>query len=133
MPPRGSCRFSHDIQDDGVTPCCFGPTCRLGHASRVTFVDAKQKSEYWKEYHKDGNLDGDSPAVRDATLLRSQLEPWPTSTLRTRLVESFGESYAELDGLARGDIMERLLKHYEKYGERRSFEWMDKRCQNKSE
>ncbi|CAJ1964267.1 unnamed protein product [Cylindrotheca closterium] len=119
VPPRGSCRFSHDLQDDGVTPCCFGPTCRLGHASRVKFADAKQKSEYWKEYHMDGNLDGDSPAVRDATLLRSQLEPWPTSTLRTRLVESFGESYGDLDGLARGHIMERLLKHYENYGERK--------------
>eukprot|EP00980_Cylindrotheca_fusiformis_P026532 scaffold16363_cov131-Cylindrotheca_fusiformis.AAC.2 len=119
-PPRGSCRFLHDISDDGVTPCCFGATCRLGHASRVTNqMDTQTKSAYWRNYNKDGNLTGSSPALRDATLLRSQLEPWSTAALRSRLVSAFGEDYDELDGLARGVFMERLLAHYEKNGPRK--------------
>lgn len=120
-PPRGSCRFLHDKPDDGVTPCCFGATCRLGHANRVLTekMNTKSKLEYWKEYNKNGNLTGDSPAVRDATLLRSQLEPWPTAVLRKRLVEEFKESYNELDGMTRGEIMDRLLIHYKSYGPRK--------------
>jgi hypothetical protein len=119
-PPRGSCRFLHDKADDGLTPCCFGATCRLGHASRVTDqMDTQTTLEYWKNYHKDGNMTGDSPALRDATLLRSQLEPWPTAVLRNRLVGAFGEVYEELDGLARGEIMDRLLSHYESHGPRK--------------
>jgi hypothetical protein len=117
-PPHGSCRFLHDNSDDGVTPCCFGASCRLGHASRVTFVDTKAKLDYWKEYNQDGNVDGGSPALRDATLLRSQLEPWPTAVLRNRLVDEFGESYSRFDGLARAEIMEKLLMHYQKHGPR---------------
>lgn len=117
-PPHGSCRFLHEKADDGVTPCCFGATCRLGHASRVTDqMDTKTKLEFWKDY-KDGNVNGDAPALRDATLLRSQLEPWPTAVLRNRLVECFQESYDQLDGLGRGEIMERLLVHYENHGPR---------------
>lgn len=119
-PPHGFCRFLHDIVDDGVTPCCFGATCRLGHASRVTdSMDSQTKLEFWKDYNGDGNLTGNSPALRDATLLRSQLEPWPTGVLRNRLVDAFGEVYQELDGLARGMLMERLLSHYESHGPRK--------------
>ena len=53
-PPRGSCRFLHDKPDDGVTPCCFGATCRLGHANRVLTekMNTKSKLQYWKEYNK---------------------------------------------------------------------------------
>lgn len=61
---------------------------------------------------------GESPAVRDATLLRSQLEPWSTMALRRRLVADFGEkrtvdgrSWAE-DDVSRGQVMERLLTIY---------------------
>jgi hypothetical protein len=117
-PPRGVCRFRHDIpNDDGVVPCCFGATCRLGHASRALAknMDEKDKLEYWRHYKESDELHvvGDTPAIRDATLLRSQLEPWPTAILRKRLVCVFGESYAELDGLGRGEMMRRLLTHYE--------------------
>ena len=109
-PPRGACRFRHDMPDDGVSPCCFGATCRLGHASRV-FIPETQVKEYW-EHYREGCVVGISPAMRDATLLRSQLEPWPTAVLRERLVE-FGESsFEELDGTSRGEIMERLLEYY---------------------
>ena len=38
-----------------------------------------------------GTFVGASPAVRDATSLRAQLEPWPTFVLRQRLVKDFGE------------------------------------------
>jgi hypothetical protein len=58
-------------------------------------------------------LVGFTPALRDATLLRSQLEPWPTAVLRDRLATVFGESYEALDGISRGDIMRRLLAHYD--------------------
>ena len=62
---------------------------------------------------------GDSPAVRDATLLRSQLEPWSTMALRRRLVADFGEkrtedgrSWADED-VSRGQVMNRLLNLYQ--------------------
>jgi len=38
-----------------------------------------------------GAFVGGSAAERDPTLLRSQLEPWPTTALRRRLVADFGE------------------------------------------
>jgi len=62
---------------------------------------------------------GASPAVRDAKLLRSQLEPWSTMALRRRLVADFGEeltgdgrSWADADVL-RGHVMDRLLSVYQ--------------------
>eukprot|EP00984_Skeletonema_dohrnii_P000519 scaffold169_cov122-Skeletonema_dohrnii-CCMP3373.AAC.7 len=62
---------------------------------------------------------GESPAVRDATLLRSQLEPWSTMALRRRLVADFGEkrtndgrSWAD-DDVSRGQVMDQLLRLYQ--------------------
>lgn len=62
---------------------------------------------------------GASPAMRDATLLRSQLEPWSTMALRRRLVADFGEectgdgrSWADAD-ITRGHVMDRLLSMYQ--------------------
>lgn len=62
---------------------------------------------------------GESPAVRDAKLLRSQLEPWSTNALRRRLVADFGEMLTE-DGrswadaaVLRGNVMNRLLSMYQ--------------------
>ena len=62
---------------------------------------------------------GESPAVRDAKLLRSQLEPWSTMALRRRLVSDFGQehtsdgrSWADPDVL-RGNVMDRLLLLYQ--------------------
>ncbi|KAK1735704.1 hypothetical protein QTG54_013410 [Skeletonema marinoi] len=62
---------------------------------------------------------GESPAVRDATLLRSQLEPWSTMALRRRLVADFGEkrtndgrSWAD-DDVSRGQVMNQLLRLYQ--------------------
>jgi len=66
-----------------------------------------------------GDRVGASPAVRDAKLLRSQLEPWSTMALRRRLVADFGE---ELTGdgrgwagsdISRGHVMDRLLSMYQ--------------------
>lgn len=116
-PPRPPCRFRHE-PDDGTTPCCFGPTCRLGHAKRVAIQDP---GSYWKRYNNNENENvGASPAVRDATLLRSQLEPWPTAVLRERLATEFGEqTHRALDPLKRGEIMKRLLKRYKAHGPRK--------------
>ncbi|KAL7427374.1 hypothetical protein ACHAXM_000820 [Skeletonema potamos] len=68
------------------------------------------------------NQVGDSPAVRDATLLRSQLEPWSTMALRRRLVADFGEkrtndgrSWADED-VSRGQVMDQLLTMYQQEG-----------------
>lgn len=124
-PPVGrTCRFRHDmIVDDGVTPCCFGATCRMGHKTRMLprHADQQERLAYWNRYHEQTKRNqgtGITPASRDATLLQSQLEPWPTAVLRQRLVKVFGESYQELDGLPRGDIMNRLLMHYQNYNQK---------------
>ena len=111
-PPRPPCRFRHE-DDDGVTPCCFGATCRLGHAKRIAIQDPEL---YWGCYNKDDATVGASPAVRDATLLRSQLEPWPTAVLRERLATEFGQDHSALDHLKRGEVMRQLLNHYEARG-----------------
>lgn len=59
---------------------------------------------------------GDSPGERDATLLRSQLEPLTTLQLRHRLVETFGHaSYSNYGAppVGRAEVMTRLLEEYE--------------------
>ena len=82
--------------------------------------EAHVRMQYWQNYNADDATKGDSPGLRgDATLLRSQLEPWPTAVLRDRLVTLFGESYQELDGIGRGEMMRRLLVHYEARGPRK--------------
>ena len=55
---------------------------------------------------------------RDATLLRSQLEPWSTPTLRRRLRDVFGVE-TDPDVQSRGTVMDALLACYEKEGPRR--------------
>jgi hypothetical protein len=73
----------------------------------------------------DGRILGDRPACRDATLLRSQLEPWPTAMLRTRLVTAFGQNHVELDRWGRAEIMESLLAHYHARGKPRDVVWVE--------
>lgn len=57
---------------------------------------------------------GGSAAERDPSLLRSQLEPWPTTALRRRLVADFGEEPSSPETFTRVDVMDRLLDLYEK-------------------
>ena len=131
-PPRGECRFDHDMLDDGVTPCCFGATWRLGHAKRVhELVGAtyEERVEYWTQQKQEqaGNDCGavptdlvavvvDAPAQRDANLLQSQLEPWSTAILRERLVNDFKcGAYADWEGIARNKLMTRLLECYSQH------------------
>ena len=73
----------------------------------------------------DGRISGDRPACRDATLLRSQLEPWPTAMLRTRLVTAFGQNHVELDRGGQAEIMESLLAHYHARGKPREVVWVE--------
>jgi len=116
-PRNPPCRFYHpppgEVIDDGVSPCAFGLACRQGHAKRIKkrFQSKKEKQAYWNQYY--GYNSGESPAVRDANLLQSQLEPWPTSNLRQRLVNDFGETFKEMDLLDRKSLMDKLLQHYE--------------------
>lgn len=121
-PPRPPCRFQHPAsfeRDDGLTPCCFGPTCRFGHAKRVrecTGRTLEEKREYWQHYNPTTHTpDNHSPAVRNAALLQSQLEPWSTAVLRERLAHVFHEDHKALDVLGRTDIMNLLLGHYESH------------------
>lgn len=119
-PPRPPCRFRHDRTDDGVTPCCFGATCRLGHAKRVLSkgTSPTAKAAYWKAYHErtQHHTTGSSPAVRDATQLQSQLEPLSTAVLRQRLATVFDNNVVtprQADELSRGRVMEMLLQQYD--------------------
>jgi hypothetical protein len=115
IPPRPPCRFLH-APDDSVTPCCFGATCRLGHKKCSASSNCPQlfTKKYWNDWNHPhtGRILGDSPACRDATLLQSQLEPWPTATLRNCLVTEFGEPYEILDPMGWvGIIMTLLVEH----------------------
>ena len=60
-----------------------------------------------------GSFVGTSAAERDATLLRSQLEPWSTTALRRRLVADFGDDVSLPEHVPRSQVMERLLQKYE--------------------
>jgi hypothetical protein len=112
--PRPPCRFRHEV-DDGIVRCSFGATCRNGHKQRVLRHMTKDAQlEYWRQFNiQNNNVVGTSPAERDATLLRSQLEPWSTGILRLRLASEFGEEHRAMDLLPRGQVMDLLLKHYE--------------------
>lgn len=104
-PPRPPCRFRH-VADDGVSPCCFGLTCRFGHKGRVSAKDLS----YWID--KNSHRGGISPAVRNPNELQSQLEPFSTGQLRTRLAKAFGHDHRELDPMSRQEIMKLLLQGY---------------------
>jgi len=108
-PPRPPCRWRH-AEDDGRA-CSFGAKCRSGHAKRAPPPN-------WAEWNSRGGKVGVSPAVRDPNLLRSQLEPWSTGKLRTRLVTHFGATYAEVDLLERPSVMRKILESYAKVGPR---------------
>ena len=123
--PRPPCRLRH-VPDDGITPCFYGACCRNGHKNRVLGgMTVEQRLEFWKEYNaRRGNTQAayEDPAKRDVTILRSQLEPWSTAHLRIRLATVFGEDHIEMDHLPRGQIMTKLLQHYD-----------DAACQNRGQ
>jgi hypothetical protein len=115
---RGSCKgapcaYPH-VPDNGVTPCSYGATCRLGHASRaLAGLDLPAQQAHWRAYRAGGAYEGASPAARDATRLRSQLEPWPTAVLRARLVQAFALPPCEAEALqGRAAVMRALLAAY---------------------
>ena len=137
-PPRPPCRWRHvkDDDNDAKLICCFGATCRIGHATRALPKSAnkEQRQAYWKQYYAlqpnkktDSNnkntetdatpqhIVGMNPSVRDSHQLRSQLEPWTTSILRDRLAQVFGQDRASLDPLPRGVVMDQLLRCYRQH------------------
>jgi hypothetical protein len=115
--PRPPCRLRHEPDDDKTMPCFFGATCRNGHKQRVLgCMTTEERLLYWRQFNANrGNLAAayENPAERDVTLLRSQLEPWSTARLRWRLASAFGEDHAAMDLLPRGQVMRKLLEHYE--------------------
>jgi hypothetical protein len=62
---------------------------------------------------EEGFFVGESPAVRDPTLLRSQLECWSTTKLRRRLVADFGQEPLP-ENCGRSVVMDQLLTLYAK-------------------
>lgn len=66
-----------------------------------------------------GAFVGSSPADRDASRLRAQLEPWSTLALRRRLVEDFGADPASVEDperVPRAEVVTRLLAAYAREG-----------------
>ena len=53
---------------------------------------------------------GESAAERDPSLLRSQLEPWPTSALRRRIVSDFHGPFLCETTTTRAEVMKNLLE-----------------------
>lgn len=73
----------------------------------------------WQEMTTAGtttNTIGESAAVRDPNLLRSQLEPWGTVNLRRRLVCDFGQQPTHPKLVDRAGVMEQLLRCYKDEG-----------------
>jgi hypothetical protein len=62
---------------------------------------------------EEGFFVGESPAVRDPALLRSQLECWSTTKLRRRLVADFGQEPLP-ENCGRSVVMDQLLTLYAK-------------------
>jgi hypothetical protein len=73
----------------------------------------------------EGNFVGACAAERDPSLLRSQLEPWPTTALRRRLVADFGEEPSSPITFPRRDVMDRLLELYGEEGNKRTLVKVD--------
>ncbi|KAL7493174.1 hypothetical protein ACHAWT_002251 [Skeletonema menzelii] len=72
----------------------------------------------WQEMTSAGtnNTIGESAAVRNPALLRSQLEPWGTVNLRRRLVRDFGQEPTHPKLVDRAGVMNKLLKCYKDEG-----------------
>lgn len=68
----------------------------------------------WQEMSSQQGCIGSSAAVRNAALLRSQLEPWGTVHLRRRLVRDFGMSPTDPEEIGRAEVMDMLLECYHK-------------------
>mmetsp|Transcript_11674 Transcript_11674/g.17634 ORF Transcript_11674/g.17634 Transcript_11674/m.17634 type:complete len:540 (+) Transcript_11674:104-1723(+) len=68
----------------------------------------------WQEMTSAGknNTIGESAAVRNPALLRSQLEPWGTVNLRRRLVRDFGQEPTHPKLVDRAGVMNQLLQCY---------------------
>ena len=62
------------------------------------------------------NTIGESAAVRNPALLRSQLEPWGTVNLRRRLVRDFGQEPTHPKLVDRAGVMNQLLQCYKDEG-----------------
>ena len=72
----------------------------------------------WQEMTSTGknNTIGESAAVRNPALLRSQLEPWGTVNLRRRLVRDFGQEPTHPKLVDRAGVMNQLLQCYKDEG-----------------
>ena len=90
------------------------PTTLAGNETR----EVKVLVTIWQEMTNAGtnNTIGESAAVRNPVLLRSQLEPWGTVNLRRRLVRDFGQEPTHPKFVDRAGVMEQLLQCYKDEG-----------------
>ena len=108
---KGQCAHLH-AADDGTTRCHFGATCQNGHAKRVLPANLEQRKKFWELI---GSVK--SPASRDATELRSQLEAWNTPHLKRRLENDFGYDPALVATMKNSEVLDTIIDKHRKGGE----------------
>ena len=114
------------LEDFTALDISFNSKCckKSLHAHLTTLlpqVALKMTIPWWDgKQQPAGTYVGNSAADRDATLLRSQLEPWSTTALRRRLIVDFGQMAATVATVERSDVMGQLLACYLKEGLMRS-------------
>lgn len=99
----------------------YNQKCGRPHHRDVILAEVPQLKEVkvtiWEKICSTPNsYVGTSAADRDPTLLRSQLEPLGTVSLRRRLVQDFGQEPTDPEAVDRAEVMQRLLECYHKEG-----------------
>ncbi|KAL9180238.1 hypothetical protein ACHAXT_008208 [Thalassiosira profunda] len=124
-PKEDSLHFSQLklLKDLRVLDVSLNQKCRTAEhrafiqSSLLPLEGVEVRVTVWQEATNAGhNCIGKSAAVRDASLLRSQLEPWGTVNLRRRLVRDFGDDPTDPAVVDRAGVMERLLTCYKDEG-----------------
>lgn len=102
--------FTHlTVLDISCNQKCGRQSLRTTFQNEIPHVTVSMTINYPPQ---PGSFVGASAAERDATLLRSQLEPWSTTALRRRLVADFGDDVSPPEHVPRSQVMERLLQKY---------------------
>ena len=99
----------------------YNQKCGRPHHRELILAEVPQLKEVkvtiWEKICSTPNsYVGTSAADRDPTLLRSQLEPLGTVSLRRRLVQDFGQEPTDPEEVDRAEVMQRLLACYHKEG-----------------
>ena len=102
-------RYNNKICDSAQAGCEFDVTALLAARLPGVCCPTTPRALFHEKTHA---------ADRDAEDIASQLAPFSTGTLRRRLALVFGET-TDPDKVERGELMRRLLDHYETHGPRK--------------